>query len=388
MLLLHLFVSCVIYSILFVINVNQTLSINMDFKDYIKQLGERVSKLKDQIATEEATKNAFIMPFIQCLGYDVFNPLEVVPEFVADIGLKKGEKVDYAIIKDGGPVILIECKHWGQKLDIHDNQLIRYFNVTKAKFAILTNGVKYRFYTDLVEPNIMDEKPFLEFDIPEIKDAQIEELKKFHKSYFDVSNILSSASELKYTSELKAIISNELKSPSEDFVRFFAKKVYPKTVTSNVLFQFTDLVKKSAHQVISDMITDRLKSAIDKEAETAAAEAPAILPIDVTTDSNTEKQIETTDEEIEAFFVVKSILRTAVDPSRIFYRDAQSYFSIILDDNNRKAICRLYLNGNRKYIGTFDSAKKETKNELMTLDDIYNYTEQLQQTIEIYLSMK
>ena len=84
----------------------------MDFKDQIKQLGDRVAKLKDQIATEEATKNAFIMPFIQTLGFDVFNPLEVVPEYICDIGTKKGEKIDYAIFKDNVPAILIECKHW------------------------------------------------------------------------------------------------------------------------------------------------------------------------------------------------------------------------------------------------------------------------------------
>lgn len=142
----------------------------MDFKDYIKQIGERVVKLKDQIQTEEATKNAFIMPFLQALGYDVFNPLEVVPEYTTDIGTKKGEKIDYAIFKDGIPTILVECKHWAQNLNLHDGQLLRYFHVSKAKFGLLTNGINYRFYSDLVEPNKMDEKPFLEFNINEIKD--------------------------------------------------------------------------------------------------------------------------------------------------------------------------------------------------------------------------
>ena len=359
----------------------------MDFKDQIRQLGERVGKMKEQIATEEATKNAFIMPFLQSLGYDVFNPFEVVPEFVADIGTKKGEKVDYAIIKDNLPIILIECKHWAQKLDLHDNQLLRYFNVTKAKFGILTNGIKYKFYTDLVEPNIMDDKPFLEFDIHEIKEQQIEELKKFHKSYFDVNNILSSASELKYTGELKALIANELKTPTEEFVRFFAKKVYSKTVTSNVLFMFSDLVKKSTHQVISDMITDRLKSAMTKEAEVAAMIEEETLEI-TTSVASKDKTIETTPEEIEAFFIVKSILRQNVDANRIFYRDAQSYFSIILDDNNRKTICRLYFNGSKKYVGTLDSTKKEIRNDINNLDDIYNFAAQLLATVDTYLTMK
>ena len=212
----------------------------MDFKDQIKQLGERVAKLKDQIQTEEATKNAFIMPFIQALGYDVFNPTEVVPEFISDIGLKKGEKIDYAIFKDGSPTILIECKHWAQNLNIHDGQLLRYFHVSKAKFGLLTNGIVYRFYSDLVAANKMDEKPFLEFNINEIKDNQVEELKKFHKTVFDAESITNTASELKFMNELKQLIQQELVNPTPDFVKHFARQVYPSVVTAKVLEQFTN----------------------------------------------------------------------------------------------------------------------------------------------------
>ncbi len=131
----------------------------MDFKDTIKQLADRIEKLKDNIQTEEATKNAFIMPFINALGYDVFNPLEVLPEMTCDIGTKKGEKIDYAIMKDDQPILLIECKHWKQDLNLHDNQLLRYFNVSKAKFGLLTNGIIYRFYTDLKEPHLTEKIP-------------------------------------------------------------------------------------------------------------------------------------------------------------------------------------------------------------------------------------
>jgi hypothetical protein len=161
----------------------------MDFADTFKLLADRVNRLRDNIQTEEATKNALIMPFIQTLGYDVFNPLEVVPEYITDVGIKKGEKIDYAIFKDGHPAILIECKHWRENLDLHDGQLLRYFHVSKAKFGILTNGIVYRFYTDLEDPNKMDEKPFLQFDITALKDAHIEELKKFHKSYYNPEQI-------------------------------------------------------------------------------------------------------------------------------------------------------------------------------------------------------
>lgn len=347
----------------------------MDFKDQLKQLGDRVEKLKHQIQTEEATKNALIMPFIQYLGYDVFNPLEVVPEFVSDIGLKKGEKIDYAIFKDGVPTILLECKHWAQNLNIHDGQLLRYFHVSKAKFGILTNGINYRFYSDLVEPNKMDEKPFLEFNINELRDNQIEELKKFHKANFNIENIVNTASELKFTNELKHLIQNELNNPSPEIVKYFAKQVYPGMVTAKVLEQFTNLTKKSIQIHISELITERLKTALNKE-DQAAKEHEAIKIIE---DKN---KVETTEEELEAFMIVKTILRQKIDSSRITHRDAQSYCAILLDDNNRKTICRLYLNGGKKYFALMDEQKKEIKNEINTIDDIFNFSTELVKCVE------
>ncbi len=351
----------------------------MDFKDQIKQLGERVLKLKDQIQTEEATKNAFIMPFLQSLGYDVFTPIEVVPEYVTDVGTKKGEKIDYAIFRDGNPIILVECKHWAQNLDLHDGQLLRYFHVSKSKFGLLTNGIVYRFYSDLVEQNKMDEKPFLEFNISEIKDNQIEELKKFHKSYFDVESIVNTASELKYTNELKQILHQELTNPTPDFVKHFAKQVYPSIVTAKVLEQFTNLIKKSATIYISDLITERLKTALNKENESASQqESQTVIP----TNPSNENNVVTTEEELEGFMIVKTILRQKIDAKRVFYRDAQSYFAILLDDNNRKTICRLYFNSSKKYIAIIDENKKEIKTEISSLDDIFNFSDKLMQVIE------
>jgi len=353
----------------------------MDLKDQLKLISERVIKLKDQILTEEATKNAFIMPFLQCLGYDVFNPIEVVPEFISDIGIKKGEKIDYAIFKDGKPTILIECKDWRQNLNLHDGQLLRYFHVSKAKFGLLTNGIIYRFYSDLVEPNKMDEKPFMEFNITEIKDNQIEELKKFHKANFDAESIINNASELKYTIELKHLLQQELTNPSSDFVKHFAKQVYPSVVTAKVLEQFTNLTKKSIQQYISDLITERLKTALTKEDEESKEN---IGNIDIEQPNLDNSKIETTEEELEGFLIVKTILRQQINLTRVTFRDAQSYFAILLDDNNRKSICRLYLNGNKKFIGVFDEQKKENKIEITTLDDIFMHSDILNKTVENY----
>lgn len=321
------------------------------------------------------------MPFILALGYDVFNPLEVVPEFVADIGTKKGEKIDYAIFKDSNPAILIECKHWEQNLNLHDGQLLRYFHVSKAKFGVLTNGIEYRFYSDLDEPNKMDSLPFLSFRIDEIKDVQIEELKKFHKSYFDVESIVNTASDLKYTNELKNLLHQELSNPSAEFVKHFAKQVYTGMVTAKVMESFTELTKRSINQYISELYTDGLKQALTKETEKSTNEQLEELN-DEPLISNS-KAVETTEEELEAFMIVKSILRQKISVSRIFYRDAQSYFAILLDDNNRKTICRLYLN-KKKYVGLFDEEKRETKHEIDTIDDLYNHAEALLETINLY----
>jgi len=344
----------------------------MDFKDAIKQLADRVIKLKDQIQTEEATKNAFVMPFIQTLGYDVFNPMEVVPEFTSDIGIKQGEKVDYAILKEGVPSILIECKWWGAKLDLHASQLLRYFHTSKAKFGLLTNGIDYRFYTDLVDPNKMDEKPFLEFDITNMKEQHINELKKFHKSYFDASTIVSSASELKYENEIKVILNNELNSPSENFVKYFVSLVYQGRATEKVMKQFTELVKKSFNTFISDIINDRLKTALDKE------NTKELEQVKLVADKKSEENaIVTTDDELEFFYIVKSIVRGKIDAGRIFHRDFQSFFSVLIDDTIRQTICRYYFTDTKKAIAIIDAEKKETKYDLEKLDDIYKYSEQI-----------
>ena len=347
----------------------------MDLKDQLKQIADKINKFKDSTQTEEATKNAFIMPFINALGYDIFNPQEVVPEFTADIGTKQHEKVDYAILKDEMPIILIECKHWKDTLNIHDTQLLRYFNVTKAKFAILTNGINYRFYTES-EPNVMDIKPFLDVNIIEIKDNQIEELKKFHKSYFDTANILATANTLKYSNEIKILLNNEFKQPTDDFIRYFVNQVYTGRATEKVMKQFSEIVKISIQQFLSDLITERLKTALDKEKESEPKSIEPEIKKSVT---------ETTDEEIEAYYIVKSIVRQELNSDRIYYRDFQSFFSILIDDSIRNTLCRFYLSDKSKEIAVFDEKKNEVRFPLTSLDDIYKFSDQLRRTAKLYV---
>ena len=140
---------------------------------------------ESETPTEEATKTSLILPFIQMLGYDIFDPAEVVPEFTADIGIKRGEKVDYAIMQRGKPAILIECKKYGSSLaEDAVSQLVRYFGVTDAHFGILTDGISYRFFSDLDQPNVMDPKPFFEFNVLSYSHKAVGELKRFTKEEF------------------------------------------------------------------------------------------------------------------------------------------------------------------------------------------------------------
>lgn len=356
----------------------------MDFKDQMKQLASRIDKMLPQINTEEATKTSIVMPFIQILGYDVFNPYEVNPEFIADIGIKKGEKVDYAIMRDNSPIILIECKHYKEKLDPHNSQLFRYFHTTKAKFGLLTNGISYRFYTDLVETNKMDESPFLEFNILELKETELVEVQKFHKSYFDIENIVNTASELKYSSAIKKILSAEFKTPTPNFVKFFVGQVYDGRATENVMIQFTEIVKKSINHLISDMISERLKTALNQETSADEKEAAQASESLESNDNNKDENKETTEEEKEGFLIVKSLLRQKFQVSRIYGRDTKTYFGILLDDNNRKPLARLWFNGGKKYLGIFDVEKNETKLEVQTIDDIYKYADQLINSVSHY----
>lgn len=348
----------------------------MDLIDKLRSVEERVLKLKDRIETEEATKNAFIMPFISALGYDVFNPLEVVPEFTADLGLKKGEKVDYCIKKDDEAIMIIECKHWAKDLDVHSSQLHRYFHVTKSRFGILTNGIVYRFYTDLEEPNKMDDTPFFEFSMNSISEQVVNELKKFSKGSFDIEAILSTASDLKYSKQIKEFLGKQLKEPGEDFVKFVASNVYPGKVTAKVREQFSTLVKKSSTRLINEMINSRLQTAI-----TPAEEEEEEEELEAVEDNG----VETTEEELQGFRVVQAVLMQTIESERVTHRDTKSYFGILLDDNNRKPICRLWFNRRQKYIEIFDENRKGEKMPVDKISDIYNYKEGLIRSVSNYL---
>ncbi len=348
----------------------------MEFIEKINQLKERCSTMKDSLQTEEATKNALIMPFINALGYDVFNPIEVVPEYIADVGIKKGEKVDYAILKENKPIILIECKKVDNKsLDIkkHATQLIRYFSVTDAKFIILTNGVVYKFFSDVETAGKLDNEPFFIFNLLDFKENQLETLQEFSKENFDIEKAFSNAGDLKYIKQFEEVIENEYRQPSDDFIRYLINKsgVCEGRITDRIIEKHKNTTIEAFNLFMSKVMKTSLDFSLGAKQEV----------------KETKNEIVTTIEELEGYAIVKSILNGIIDIARITYRDNASYFNILLDDNIRKTICRLYFNRSQKYIA-FVRDKKEEKIAINSIDDLFNFSEQIKQKVNEILTVR
>lgn len=341
----------------------------------LRVLTDRVQQHAHTMLTEEAVKTAVVLPFLQALGYDVFDPGEVIPEFTADAVGKKGEKVDYAIKLDGDIRILIECKPINTVLDkVHLAQLYRYFSVTSAKFAILTNGRFFHFHSDLEEPNRLDSRPFFSFDLTEPSNQILAELRKFEKAGFDVDGILANAERLKYTSALKAEISRQIEDPTEEFTRLIAAAVHEGRFTAAVIAQYQGLVKSAFREVIRDVVQERLSSALAKtEAHGEPQEEPPPQ----------EDEIVTTAEEIEGFLIVKAIVSSVIKPGRVVMRDQKSYCGVLADNNNRRPLARLHFNRSVRYIGLFDGEAEE-RVKIDDLDEIYSHAERLRQTAMKY----
>ena len=341
----------------------------MDFLEEIKAFTNQIEARINVCQTEEATKMSLIVPFFQILGYDVFNPAEFCPEFTADVGIKKGEKVDYAIMENGNPVVLIECKWCGEKLDKYGSQLFRYFSTTTAKFGILTNGVNYKFYTDLEEANKMDLVPFLEIDLKNIKENQLAELRKFCKSNFDSDRIFSTAEELKYSSLIKQLLTNELDDPSESFIRYILNNIYDGVKTQKALEKFSPIIKKSFIAFVNEIVNQKISSALTTESDVKEEVAEDVEDI-------VESKIITPQEELDAFYIVRAILSEFVPTDDIIYKDTERYFGIFYK-NLRQTLCRLYMNTKNKSLMIPDKDKTYAKYELGAVSDIFKYKEQL-----------
>lgn len=337
------------------------------FED-LEKLNSRIQMLKASVQTEEATKHSFVMPFFQILGYDIFDPNVIIPEFTADVGLKKGEKVDYAIMHEGNPLIIVEVKKHTENLDKYSSQLYRYFGTTDAKFALLTNGIEYRFYSDMNKQNRLDDSPFLIINLEELNKRDVKALERFTKSDLNIDSILELANKQRYILEIKKVFERETSTPSDDTVRLFASSILPQgtRLTQGVIDEFRVYVKTALNEIIGDLAAKKINS--------IKAGLTANISEEIEEDSN---DIVTTDEEMQGFFIIKSILGELVELEKIYGRDTKSYFGVLYDDNNRKWIARLRFNTSNKYLGIHETEKQESKYPLENIEDIYKFKEQL-----------
>lgn len=349
-------------------------------KDAVRDLSKRSAVARDSAETEEATKNSVILPFIRALGFDVFDLQQVVPEYNADVGVKKGEKVDYALKIDGRIVILIEAKPISVPLsEAQYNQLYRYFSVTEAQIAILTNGAEAWFFSDIDDKNKMDKRPFFRFDFAAFDDEDLKELSKFHRSAFDIENILQSAASLKYTTAAQKIIADEMDAPSDDLVRLVARQIHDGMVTKGVIDMLRPCIRSAFQQIVRGEIQEKFQTVLSTPDHVEEKEEH--FDPDAETDG-----IFTTEEEMKAFMIVQAISSEMVEASRISIRDTKSYCGVLFDNNNRKPICRFWFNGKSvKHLGLFDGQKKETKSVIQKPEDVYLFKSQIQDAVRRYV---
>lgn len=342
----------------------------MGFSEDLAALTATVRQRAQVVKTEEATKMSLIVPMLQTWGYDPFNPLEVTPEYIADVGTKKGEKIDYAVLKDGLPIILIECKSAGTPLDRHGSQLFRYFATCPAKIGILTNGTEYRFYSDTESENKMDLVPFLKVDLLDLKPGQDAQLAKFCREEFDMEALMPSIEMLALRRQIQDVIARSFDDPPEELLRYFIRQVHDGQVNAKVFDRYAPLIKEGIRTYLSDRVNARLQNAISED-----------VPAQGMTDE--EDGIETTEEELEGYRIVQAIAAEIIDPSRLAMRDNKSYCPVLLDDNNRKPVLRMYFDTANKKIGTY-ADKTEVRVPVSGPRDIYRHRDEILAAIRRY----
>ena len=350
----------------------------MEFHNIIYALSEKVVKNKEHCSTEEATKTSLILPFITALGYDTTDPLEVLPE--APCAIKGFDRIDYILAHRGEYRILVECKHWKENLDNHVKQLEQYFMAAlkpyRTRVGILTNGIEYRFFADTDRANLMDDEPFFVFDISKPTDEAIECLKMFRRDVFDADRIVERGRKIKFDDKLHRIVDKELSSPSDELVNFFWYKIYPSKRLPKQRENFT--------QQIKDEIANYTLSRINRAVETSNCifeqpqqEATTELPAEVN----------------EALSIIQDILKHKLEPSRISAESHYGYFSVRLDNNQWRPICKLHLSGNSRWISVgryWPPSRKfytstQYKHELNAISEIRNYAQELVDIITIML---
>jgi len=281
-----------------------------DFRAMLNAFGERVQRIRQQIKNEEATKLHLILPFIQSLGYDTTDPLEVSAEHSSDFSEKYRNRVDYAILKNGIPTIAIECKSVGGGKKDDRGQLKAYFNASKTvKLGVLTDGILFEFFVDSQEPNMMDDEPFLAINfesIPKtpISDTILQGLFSLTKSQFDPDTVAENARRNITHRAFLDYLTTQFSEPNTEFTRFLLKENDIKHVRQNAMEGYRLIAKAALNDVFTSQVLKRLDlsdSVLKGQMKTEAVE-PATSKVDAPTN---DKAVITTNAERAAFEAVK-----------------------------------------------------------------------------------
>ena len=364
----------------------------MTFENELTEFTKTIPGKLEHIDSEETTKIALITPFLRLMGYDTTNPAEVKAEYTADVGTKQGEKVDFAVLENGEPIIFIECKSAANDLSMDNiSQLYRYFSITDIQIGILTNGVDYKFFTTGDDNNRMDEKPFLDINLLHLTKKDIKELEKFKKVNFDVDEVVSRADNLKYRNLIKKTLITEFENPSDEFIRAIGKQVYDGILTQGIKEKFGTIISVAVTEIINERVNKTLSAAVASN-ETEQEDNNNVEDAEEYID---EEGVITTDTEKEGYFIVKSIASELINPNRVAIRDRKHYCNILFDNNQRFPIVRFYFNNEDhlrvefydKITLTKNGGKKGEKVDIKAVSELYNYKQRMIDVINQYLEM-
>lgn len=351
----------------------------MTLENALENLQATAEKYKDSDLNEAQTDAAFIRPFIAALGYDHNDVFEVVPQYSTAFGDTRKYRVDYAIALGNLPAILIEVKKQGHPLSDRPDQLAFYMNSTEARFGIYTNGLVYKFFSDLDEEKKMDVRPFMEINLADTDEMSVRALNRFSKDSFNVDRAVETAGTLKYTRGMRQVLAQQYESPDEDFIQWLGKRVYDGVFNKKVKDHFTPMVRNAFRSFVTERANMALQSAMKKDID--GSDVPEVGSDEESTSEESDKGIITTAEEIEGWMIAKSIIGTtlmgSLNPSRIEYKDYKGFFTILLDGKPKQEICRLFFNSSNKKIRVFESEGNQETYPIESLDDIYRFADQI-----------
>ncbi len=330
----------------------------MTFRESLEQIRETIEKHGDKLINEEMTKQALILPMIEAWGYDTRNPSEVMAEYPLKLPGGGNGRADYVIMHNDKPAIVIECKT-AERLNDPDiiGQLQSYVNAIGATVGVFTNGTQYSCYADTDEAGRMDFAPFSTTNVTDPTSESNTALSPLVKELFSPARLRTTAKSMKVKLDRTYDIDVALEtSPiGDDMYRLGAIKSETRRVAEV--------------EALADEVRGRLQSLVDVIARNGLSREGGVV---------------TTNDELDAYLIVKGMLHGTISPSRIGHRDVRTYFSVLVDNNNRKPICRFYFNGRVKQVGTFDEDKLETKHAIEDLDDMFDLAARLRRTARRY----